>query len=129
AVFPRVFLPSASSRFGAQHASLLLPVWIGRDFGKWSTFGGGGCELNQGDGDKNFCLGGWALTRAVSDRLRIGGEAFHQTADAEDGKSTTSVGVGATYDVSAKYHLLTYANHDVSGVDRTSWYAALLFTF
>ena len=30
AVFPRVFLPSASTNVGDQHASLLLPVWTVR---------------------------------------------------------------------------------------------------
>ena len=48
AVFPRVFLPSASANVGDQHASLLLPVWLEKDWGKWSAFGGGGCELNRG---------------------------------------------------------------------------------
>ena len=42
AVFPRVFLPAGSASAGERHVSLLLPLWIGRDWGHWSTFGGGG---------------------------------------------------------------------------------------
>ncbi|MFZ2029600.1 MAG: transporter [Vitreimonas sp.] len=129
AIFPRVFLPSVSDSFGTQHASLLIPVWIGRDMGDWSTFGGGGCELNQGGEDQNFCLAGWALTRSVSERLRIGGEVFRQTADTRDDVASTSLGIGATYDLSQNQHLLGYLSRDVSSVERTSWYTSLLFTF
>lgn len=129
AVFPRVFLPSASDNFGAQHASLLIPIWVGREMGAWSTFGGGGCELNQSGDDQNFCLIGWALTRSVSQRLRIGGEVFHQTADTRGGEASTSLGVGATYDLSPNHHILGYLNRDVSGPERIAWYTSLLFTF
>jgi hypothetical protein len=47
AVFPRVFLPSPSARVGDRHASLFLPIWLEKDWGAWSTFGGGGCEINR----------------------------------------------------------------------------------
>jgi hypothetical protein len=41
-VFPRVFLPSGSNIIGDNHASLLLPIWIQKDWnGGWSAFGGG----------------------------------------------------------------------------------------
>src|ERR1700710_413692 len=42
AFFPRVFLPAGSPALGERHVSLLLPLWIGRSWGTWSTFGGGG---------------------------------------------------------------------------------------
>jgi hypothetical protein len=60
AVFPRVFLPSASHDVGYRHASLLIPIWVGRDFGAWSAFGGGGyltrtyhLMLSVGPGNQN----------------------------------------------------------------------------
>ena len=40
AIFPRVFLPSGSPLVGERHASLLLPIWTQKDWGKWSLFGG-----------------------------------------------------------------------------------------
>jgi hypothetical protein len=48
AIFPRVFLPSVSSNVGEQHPSFLLPFWLEKDWGQWSAFGGGGCEINRG---------------------------------------------------------------------------------
>ena len=63
AIFPRYFVKSASSRVGDQHSALLLPVWVQRDLEPWSTFGGGGCVLQNGEDLKDFCLAGWAVTR------------------------------------------------------------------
>jgi len=63
AVFPRVFLPSASNVVGDRNASLLLPVWAERDLGDgWTTFGGGGCQLYPGARSQNFCEAGWVLS-------------------------------------------------------------------
>lgn len=132
AVFPRLFLPSASGRAGDHHASFFLPVWVGRSFGDWNTFGGGGCALNNGDGSKDYCLAGWALTRNVLPNLNIGAEIYHQTADMRGGKATTGIGVGAVYDLSTNYHLMASWGpgiQNAAATDRYSWYAALQMTF
>jgi len=132
AIFPRVFLPSASPLVGDKHASLLLPIWVGKDFGDWSTFGGGGCALNNGGGSQDYCLMGWALTRAVTPALHIGAEIYHQTAGTRGGRATAGIGVGATYDLSENYHLMASFGPGIQNAaetNRTSWYTAILFTF
>ena len=79
-VFPRVFLPSPSSAVGDRKPSLLLPIWVQKDWGSgWSTFGGGGCVVNA-DSSKNSCLAGWVVTRKMLPNLQLGLELFHQTA-------------------------------------------------
>jgi Putative MetA-pathway of phenol degradation len=131
-VFPRAFLPSASRDVGDQHASFLLPLWAEKDFGAWSLFGGGGCVLNRSGDDRNFCLGGMALTRTVTSDLHLGLEVFRQTADAVDSKASTLLGAGLTYDLSEHYHLLAYWGPSLQNVQQTGrsdWYSALLFTF
>ena len=131
-LFPRVFLPSLSNRVGERHASLLLPIWVEKDWGRWSTFGGGGCALNNGDGSKNYCLAGWALSRHVLPDLTLGVEIYHQTADTRGGKPSTGVGAGFTYDMGDHYHLMASIGPGIqnpSSTDRYSWYTALLFTF
>jgi hypothetical protein len=132
AVFPRIFLPSGSPLVGDKHASFLLPVWVGRDFGKWSTFGGGGCALNNGGGSQDYCLMGWVLTREVTPALHIGAEIYHQTADTRGGLATTGVDVGATYDLTDNYHLMATFGPGIQNAAQTnrySWYTAILFTF
>jgi hypothetical protein len=132
AVFPRVFLPSASGRVGDHHTAFLLPIWIGRSFGRWNTFGGGGCALNNGGGSQDYCLMGWALTRQVMPSLNVGAEIYHQTADTHGGKATTGLGLGAVYDLSINYHLMASWGPGIQNAaetDRYSWYVAVQTTF
>ncbi len=91
AVFPRVFLPSASPIVGEQHASYLFPIWMQKDWGDWTAFGGGGCEINRGGDSQNFCEGGIVVTRKILSNLQVGLELFHQTPDTRGGLPTTSV--------------------------------------
>lgn len=131
ALFPRLFLP-AGSHLGDRRASLLLPLWVGRGGENWSTFGGGGCAIHRGGDARDYCLAGWASTRKISKSLRLGGELFHQTADTEGGKPSTTLGAGATYDVNDTVHLLGYAGTGLQNRDQTgrgTWYASVLFTF
>ncbi len=131
AVFPRVFVPSGSD-LSDDHASLLLPIWVGRHFGPWSTFGGGGCALNRGGDSQDYCVAGWALSRNVTPNLQLGAELFHQTADVEGGADSTTLGFGATYDLNENIHFLGWAGsglQNAAETDRSSWYASVLFTF
>jgi hypothetical protein len=131
-IFPRVFLPSASDRVGDQHASLFLPVWLGKHMGKWTTFGGGGCAITDAADSKDYCLVAWALTYGVLDGLELGAEIYHQTPDATDGRHTTGLGLGARYDRSETLHLVGSIGPGIQNADETnqlSAYAAVLFTF
>lgn len=132
AVFPRLFLPSASVHVGEDHFSLLLPVWLEKDWGEWSTFGGGGCVIDHGGDSQDFCLAGWALVRQVLPDLQLGAEIVHQTADTKGGRAMTAIGAGLKYDVTDNYHLLAYAGPGLQNAavsDDYSWYASFLFTF
>jgi len=132
AVFPRLLLPSASSNAGEQHASFLLPFWLEKDWGKWSTFGGGGCVLNNGGDSQDFCLAGWALTRQVLPNFQLGAELVHQTADTKGGRASTALGAGLKYDITGNYHVLAYAGpglQNAAETGRYNWYASILFTF
>ncbi|KJC45165.1 hypothetical protein UP09_15595 [Bradyrhizobium sp. LTSP885] len=131
-IFPRVFLPSGSTAIGDNHASVLLPVWVQKDWGGgWSAFGGGGCvfsDIRAAD----FCELGAVVTYQVLPKLQLGAELFHQTADAHGTPATTSLGVGWRYDLDDNYHLLGYVRRGVENTnetDRYSWYVSILFTF
>ena len=131
-IFPRLFLPSASSSIGEQHASLLVPIWLEKDWGQWSAFGGGGCEINRGGGSQNFCLMGAVITRQIVPNLQVGMEIFHQTPDTQGGEATTSIGAGVRYDLNEHLHLLGYLGRGIQNADATdryNWYTSVLFTF
>jgi hypothetical protein len=107
AVFPRVTLPTGDRRFGAGRASLLLPVWLQRDYGEWSVFGGGGYDVNPGQDQRNFWTSGLAVTRQLSERLQLGGEIYHRSASQRGGKAFTGLNLGAIYKVTDHWSLLT----------------------
>jgi hypothetical protein len=132
AVFPRLFLPNGSHEVGEDHISVLLPLWLGRNWGDWSTFGGGGCVLNRGGDSQNYCLMGWALMRRVFADLQIGAEIVHQGADSKGGRASTGLGAGLIYDVNDNVHLLAYAGPGLQNASETAhyaWYSSVLFTF
>jgi hypothetical protein len=132
AFFPRVILPSASSIVGEQHSSFLFPVWVQKDWGGWSAFGGGGCEINRGGASQDFCEGGVVVTRKMSSNLQVGLELFHQTPDTRGGLAMTSLGTGVIYDLNEHFHLLGYAGRGIQNADATdrlNWYGSVLFTF
>ena len=131
-VFPRIFLPAGSAREGERHASLLLPIWAEKDWGDWSTFGGGGCVLNRSGDSRNFCLTGWVVTRQVLPNLNLGGEIYYQTADEKGGHASAGIGAGFVYDFNDHYHLLGSFGPGIENAattDRYTWYMALEFTF
>jgi hypothetical protein len=132
AVFPRVFLPSASTNVGTQHASFLLPVWLEKDWGQWSAFGGGGCAINRGGNSQDYCEAGVVVARQVRTDLQVGLELFHQSADTIGGEDTTSIGIGVRYDMNDHLHLLGYVGRGIQSADETdrlNWYTSVLFTF
>ena len=106
AVFPRLFLPTAGRDLGSSHAALLLPIWVQRDVGKWSLFGGGGYEINPGPDQRNFWTGGVTLLREVNARLSIGAEVYHQTPDAFDARPFTGANLGVLYRLTPHWSLL-----------------------
>ena len=105
AVFPRLFIPTDAA-FGPARVNLFLPVWLGKDFGKWSVFGGGGYDINPGPQGRSFWQGGIAVSRALGERASVGGEIWRQGADAAGGGATTTVNLGATWRFTKHWSLI-----------------------
>ncbi len=106
AVFPRLFTPASSERFGSTRFSLLLPVWAQKDWGPWSAFGGGGYTINPGRGQRGFWIGGAGVSRQIGERWSLGAEVFYQGANADDARAFAGVNMGATYRLSDRWTLM-----------------------
>lgn len=133
-VFPLVEVPTgdAQRELGTGHLREFLPVWMQKDFDKWTTYGGGGYWINPGAGNKNYWFVGWLLQRQVTDNLALGGELFHQTPDTIGGKQTSGFNVGGIYDFTDHYHLLFSAGRGLQNAAQTdefSYYLGLQWTF
>jgi hypothetical protein len=116
AIFPRVILPT-SSIASHEHAQLLLPIWVGKDFkGGTSLFGGGSYQVNPGPGNRNFWQAAMAVTQDVTKSVNLGAELTRQGPDTTDGTAQTRAGVGAIVQLSKHESLLfsggpTWADH------------------
>lgn len=133
-IFPLVELPTgdANRGLGAGRTRVFLPVWLQKDFGSWTTYGGGGYWINPGPGNRNYWFVGWLLQKQVTHKLAIGAELFHQTADTAGGKDSTGFNVGAVYDFTDHYHLLLSAGRGLQNGAETnafSYYVGLQTTF
>jgi hypothetical protein len=82
------------------------PLWIQKDFGDWTTFGGGGYWINPGPGNKNHWFVGWVLERKITDKLTLGVELFHQTPGEIGAMQSTGLNIGGIYDFTDRYHFL-----------------------
>jgi hypothetical protein len=144
AIYPAVNAPTGDTArglgTGATHA--FLPLWVQKDLGEWTTYGGGGYGINPGPGNRNYWFFGWQLQRRITGNLTLGAELFHQTAFSTGGpgslgfplgsKATTGFNLGGTYDFSDSYHLLFSAGHGIQNASTSnefSYYIGIQCTF
>ncbi len=106
AAFPGITLPTASNGLGAGRVTALLPIWIQKDSGPWSVFGGGGYAINPGPGNHDYWTGGVALSRQIGSRLTVGIEIDRHGADTIGGSPATSLGIGSIYHLGGNLRLL-----------------------
>ena len=131
--FPLIEVSTGNAQrgLGAGHVREFFPIWIQKDFGKWTTYGGGGYWNNPGAGNRNYWFMGWLLQRQVTEHLALGGEIFHQTADAVGGDQITGFNVGGVYDIADNYHLLFSSGRGLQNSTTTnefSYYLAIQWT-
>ena len=107
-VFPLVEIPTGDAKrgLGGGYTAAFLPVWVQKDLGKWTTYGGGGYWINPGSGNRDFWFTGWLVQRQVTDKLALGGEVFHQTSSMVGHDETSGFNLGGQYDLTEHYHLL-----------------------
>ena len=134
AIAPQVNPPTGDEDrgLGAGKAQLFAPLWLGKAFGDWSTYGGGGLWQARGGESQDYWFFGWALQRACTDRLMLGGELFYQTASQKDGADTSGFNFGGIFDFTDNHHLLASAGRGLSHAPTTnefSYYLGYQLTF
>lgn len=130
AVFPQIFIPIGSASH-SYPTTELLPIWLQKSFGAWTTFGGGGYTRNPGENNRNFTIYGWTLQRQINHKLAFGAELFGQTHDTAEDRGSTAAGFAALYDLNETWHLIGSVNTSIAGGadnDRFSYNLALKWT-
>jgi hypothetical protein len=125
--FPLLELPTGSEKRGLGTGELqaLLPIWIQKSVGSWTTYGGGGVQL-AGGGESPVL--GWLVQRQLLSMLALGSEVYYTGASAGV-PAETKVNVGLILDLSDQYHLLLSAGPSFGGDSLLQAYGAYLVTF
>ncbi len=137
--FPLLEIPTGNAGLGlgAGYAQTFLPIWLQKNIGKWTTYGGGGYWTNPGPGNRNFWFTGWLLQYQVTDALALGAELFHQTSSMIGRAASRGFNLGGIYDLNEHHHLLfsagrggmLYAVNAASVINPFTYYLGFQWTF
>ncbi len=111
AFVPSVQLPAHAG----DHVVTFLPLWLQKNSGPWSFYGGGGLNINPGPDNRNFTFVGGVVTRTVSPATSLGAELYYQGADTVDGSGTTGANIGMTTQLGDYHALLFSVGRSLSG--------------
>jgi len=133
AIFPLAELPTGRARqgLGNRRASYILPVWLERDWGPWTMYGGAGRWFMNDPGQRDWWFTGALLQRQLTSALYLGGEVFHETPQTVGGRSSTGFNVGGGYTVDGPWQVLFSAGRNLTDVadNRFSYYLSLYRPF
>lgn len=133
--FPMIELPSGddSRGLGVGRTWYKLPIWIQKDWGPWTTYGGGGYQVVPQVGYKDFPYAGWLLQRDIGDKWTLGGEVWYHGPEGvatPQTESATMIDVGGYYYFKKPaFQLLFAVGHTVAGQSETYAYLGLYWTW
>jgi hypothetical protein len=139
ATFPLVELPTGNSSkgLGNGRAWYRIPIWMEKDSGPWTAYGGGGVALNSAPGTDNYGFAGLLVQRTLSPRLALGGEAFVEgpqvanagSPGASGTRSSAIWNVGGQYNFTPGFSLLFSGGNSFAGDGNSVYYVALYRTW
>jgi len=105
----------ARSGLGTGRLHVLLPIWLQKSWGRWTSDAGGGYFVNPGPGNRDFWLLGWQAAYQAGDDLTVGGELFHTTPDQVGASGSLRTKVGFVLDITPRHHLLASLGYGLAG--------------
>ncbi len=133
--FTMVELPTGSylKGLGVRKVWYKLPVWIQKDGGHWSTYGGGGVEVVPQSPYRNFAYAGWLVQRDFGRKWTLGAEVFHH---GREGYATPQTQASTLVDAGGYYYfrnpgfqLLFAYGHSIAGMTENYAYLGLYWTW
>ncbi len=133
ATFPLVEVPTgnASKNLGNGKTQIYIPIWLQKDIGQWTIYGGTGYWINPGSGNKNWQFTGILIQYNFSDDFFLGSELFHQTASDVNSSGFTGIHFGGGIPVVKSYQILFSADlgDGITSYKHFSYYLGLYHTF
>jgi hypothetical protein len=129
--FPLLEIPTGNTGdgLGSGHVQAFLPLWLQKDFGSWTIYGGGGYGINPGAGNRNWGFAGALLQDQVRPNLLIGAEIYHRSSTQVGERDDTAFNLGTVFDFSERHHLLFSAGRSIDGPTEFQMYIAYQFIF
>lgn len=110
-----------------------LPVWMQKDWGHWTTYGGGGFTVVNQDHYKTFPYGGWLIQRDIGKKWTLGGEVYSHGAEGlatPQTKAATMADFGGYYYFrNPGFQLLFAYGHTIAGQLENYAYLGLYWTW
>ncbi len=130
-IFPLIEIPTERSgeNLGNEKAQLYIPLWIQKNIGRWSTYGGGGYWINPGSGNRNYVFVGWQEQYQILKKVNIGTELCYASASQVEGNSDFKFRLGSVIDFNEHNHLLFSCGRSIVGNTNLQWYLGYQFTF
>jgi hypothetical protein len=131
ATFPAIDFPTGSVRrgLGSGETRYFLPIWIQKEIGEWTFYGGAGFWRNPGAGNRDFWFSGIVAQRQMSKNFALGAELYNTTSSVVDDPNHTGFNVGGTYDLDEGHHLLLALGKDLHGGTSMTGFVGFQWTF
>jgi len=133
--FTMLELPTgnADKGLGVGKAWYKLPLWMEKDWGKWTADGGAGYQLVHQTGLRSYPYGGFLLKKELSERLELAGELFvhgHEGVVAPQSGASAMIDLGGYYHFKNPNHQLLFAyGHSIAGQTENYAYLGLYWTW
>jgi hypothetical protein len=124
--FPLVEVPTGSihSGLGNGTTQVYVPLWLQKEFGKWTTYGGAGLWLDASTPVRHWWFIGALLQRELVEGVTVGAEIFHLTPATSGDESDTRFNIGAVLDITDAHHILLSAGRGFEGPNLFQSYVA-----
>lgn len=133
ATFPILEVPTgdASRNLGNGKAQLYLPLWLQKDIGDWTIYGGAGYWINPGAGNKNWDFSGILVQYNFSDIFFLGAELFHQSPSSITAPNNTGLHIGGGIPVLKDTQILWSCDpgNGITAYKHFSYYVGIYHTF
>lgn len=125
---PSMTLPSGDSARGLGNASItgFFPVWVSKTLGDWALFGGGGLNVNDAPGQKNWWYAGFGATYQVDETWTVGGEVYYQSPNAVGVKDQVGFNLGLSFTLADKQFLLVSVGRNIINAADTNQFSGFL---
>jgi hypothetical protein len=124
---------SYSKGLGVGRIWYKLPIWVQKDWGHWTTYGGGGYQIVHQTDYRNFPYGGWLIQRDVGKKLQLAVEVFshaHEGFGTPQTQAATLIDAGGYYKFKNPGLQLLFAyGHSVAGQTENYAYLGLYKTW